>query len=378
MPIVYPFTAIVGQEDLKRALLLSAVDPGLGGVLIRGERGSGKSTAARALAALLPPLRVVRGCRFHCDPDRPETWCTECQARAAQGETLTAEEIPAPFVNLPLAATEERVVGTLDIEQALQAGRRQFQPGLLAAAHRGVLYIDEVNLLEDHLVDLLLDVAAMGINYVEREGVSFQHPARFVLVGSMNPEEGDLRPQLLDRFALVVDVRGVSNPLLRAQIMERHLAFEQDPAGFYAEWAPREQALRARIEAARRRLAQVRYSEEDLLTIAGLTTRFGVEGHRADLVILRAARAQAALEGRDSLTADDILAAAALALPHRLKRDPLETVTLDFQALQEALAQAREQSARWQRLGQKQPAASEEAAKKAPRAGSPRAIPPTA
>ncbi len=372
MPIVYPFTAIVGQEDLKRALLLNAVDPGLGGVLIRGERGSGKSTAARALAALLPPIRVVRGCRFHCDPDRPATWCTECQARAAQGESLAAERIPTPFVNLPLAATEERVVGTLDIEQALQAGRRHFQPGLLAAAHRGVLYIDEVNLLEDHLVDLLLDVAAMGVNYVEREGVSFQHPARFILVGSMNPEEGDLRPQLLDRFALVVDVKGVDNPVLRAQIMERHLAFEQDPAGFYAEWAPREKVLRARIVAAQQRLPRVKHTEADLLTIAGLTTRFGVEGHRADLVILRAARAHAALEGRDALTADDILKAAALALPHRLKRDPLESVTLEFQALQEALEQARQQSRRWQHMARPgaRPGPGEEE-KKAPRAGSP-------
>ncbi len=371
MPWVYPFTAIVGQDELKRALLLNAVDPGLGGVLIRGERGAGKSTAARALAALLPPLRVVQGCRFHCDPARPSTWCTECQARAAQGEPLPVAEMPTPFVNLPLAATEERVVGTLDIEQALQAGRRRFQPGLLAAANRGVLYIDEVNLLEDHLVDLLLDVAAMGVNYVEREGISFQHPARFILVGSMNPEEGDLRPQLLDRFALVVDVRGVDNPFLRAQIMERHLAFERDPAGFYAEWAPREEALRARLVAAQQRLPQVRYSEADLLTIAGLTTRFGVEGHRADLVILRAARAHAALEGRPALTADDILKAAALALPHRLKRDPLESVTLDFQALQEALAQAQQQSQRWQRMAEGPRAAGDDEAKKAPRAGDP-------
>jgi len=372
MPVVFPFTAIIGQEELKRALLLNAVDPGLGGVLIRGERGSGKSTAARALAALLPPIRVVEGCRFHCDPDQPATWCTECRTRAAESGTLPATQIPTPFVNLPLAATEERVVGTLDIEQALQQGRRRFQPGLLAAAHRGVLYIDEVNLLEDHLVDLLLDVAAMGVNYVEREGVSFQHPARFILVGSMNPEEGDLRPQLLDRFALVVDVRGLPNPMLRAQIMERHLAFERDPEGFYAEWEPRERALRQRILAARRALPQVRHTEADLLTIAGLTTHFGVEGHRADLVILRAARAHAALEGRDTLTSDDILQAAALALPHRLKHGPLDAATLEFQALQEALEQARQQSLRWQRMSQAEPRTSaDEAAKKAPRAGSP-------
>ncbi len=372
MPVVYPFTALVGQENLKRALLLVAVDPLLGGVLIRGERGAGKSTAARALAALLPPLRVIRGCRFHCDPDRPATWCSECQARAAQGLPLEVDEIPTPFVNLPLAATEERVVGTLDLEQALQAGRRRFQPGLLAAANRGVLYIDEVNLLEDHLVDLLLDVAAMGVNYVEREGISFQHPARFILIGSMNPEEGDLRPQLLDRFALVVDVQGETNPILRAQIMERRLAFEQDPQGFYAEWAPRERALQARLLAARQLLPRVQHSEADLLTIAGLTTQFGVAGHRADLVILRASRAHAALEGRSRLTAEDILQAAALALPHRLQRDPLEAVTLDFQALQDALQQARQQIHRWQQFTDAQtPLApkTEAEGKKAPRAG---------
>ncbi len=370
MPVVFPFTAIVGQDDLKRALLLNAVDPGLGGVLIRGERGAGKSTAARALAALLPPLQVVRGCRFHCDPQDPAHWCTECRARAARGEPLAAVEIPTPFVNLPLAATEERVVGTLDIEAALQSGQRRFQPGLLAAANRGVLYIDEVNLLEDHLVDLLLDVAAMGVNYVEREGVSFQHPARFILVGSMNPEEGDLRPQLLDRFALVVDVKGVDNPVLRAQIMERHLAFERDPEGFYAEWEPRERALRQRLVAARARLPRVQHTEADLFTIAGLTTRFGVEGHRADLVILRAARAHAALEGRLHLTSEDLLRAAALALPHRLKHDPLETVTLSFQELRDALAQAQQQSRRWQRMAQagQGPAQVDQAAKKADRA----------
>ncbi|NPA26283.1 MAG: magnesium chelatase [Chloroflexi bacterium] len=356
---------------MKRALLLNAVDPGLGGVLIRGQRGSGKSTAARALAALLPPLRVVRGCRFHCDPDRPDTWCTECQARAAQGEPLEVEVIPTPFVNLPLAATEERVVGTLDIERALQTGQRHFEPGLLAQANRGVLYIDEVNLLDDPLVDLLLDVAAMGVNYVEREGISFQHPARFILIGSMNPEEGDLRPQLLDRFALAVQVEGLRDPHLRAQIMERHLAFEQDPEGFYAQWREREEALRARIVQARARLPQVHHTPQDLLTIAGLTTSFGVEGHRADLVILRAARANAALEGRAAITPEDIMLAAELALPHRIKHDPLAPVSFDLSDLAERLEQAQRQARRMQRL---QAQAAGSSAKKAPPGPAPKEL----
>ncbi len=369
---VYPFTAIVGQERLKRALLLNAVDPGLGGVLIRGQRGSGKSTAARALAALLPPIRVVRGCRFHCDPDRPTTWCSECQARAAAGEVFEVDVIPTPFVNLPLAATEERVVGTLDIERALQTGHRHFEPGLLAQANRGVLYIDEVNLLDDHLVDLLLDVAAMGVNYVEREGVSFQHPARFILIGSMNPEEGDLRPQLLDRFALVVQVEGLTDPHQRAQVMARHLAFEQDPEGFYAQWRAAEDALRQRLMAARERLARVQHTPEDLLTIAGLTTAYGVEGHRADLVILRAARANAALEGRDAITAKDILLAAELALPHRIQRDPLEPVSFELEDLAAQLEKAQRHARRLRRMDD---AAAQTRAKKAPPGPEPKPSP---
>ena len=241
MPPIYPFTAIVGQERMRRALVLNAVDPRIGGVLIRGERGTAKSTAARALAALLPQVEVVSDCRFGCDPDRPTTWCTECRERlGARRRAAGRATRHTPFVNLPVSATEDRVVGTLDIEKAIQKGERHFEPGVLAAANRGLLYIDEVNLLDDHVVDLLLDSAAMGMNIVEREGISFAHPARFILVGTMNPEEGDLRPQLLDRFALSVDIHGIRDARERVLIMERNLAFEGDPEDFRQQWLPKE------------------------------------------------------------------------------------------------------------------------------------------
>src|SRR5512135_1873691 len=243
MPTIYPFTAIVGQERMRRALILNAVDPRIGGVLIRGERGTAKSTAARGLAALLPKVRSVRDCRFGCDPDQPASWCTECRERVARGESLPVELRTTAFVNLPVSATEDRVVGTLDIEKAIQKGERHFEPGVLAAANRGLLYIDEVNLLDDHVVDLLLDSAAMGMNMVEREGISFSHPARFILVGTMNPEEGDLRPQLLDRFALSVDITGIRDARERVLIMERNIGYESDPEAFREEWEPREEEL---------------------------------------------------------------------------------------------------------------------------------------
>ncbi len=340
MPVIFPFTAIVNQQRMKRALILNAIDQRIGGVLIRGERGTAKSTAARALAALLPHVKVVKGCRFGCDPDQPETWCTECQARAEAGEDLQNqwEWKPVPFVNLPVSATEDRVVGTLDIERAIQSGERHFEPGVLAAANRGILYIDEVNLLDDHVVDLLLDAAAMGVNIVEREGVSFWHPARFILVGTMNPEEGDLRPQLLDRFALAVDVQSVTDPAQRVQIIERNIAFEADPDGFREAWRPHEEDLAQRIVRARDLLPQVTYTSRDLLTIATFTASLGVDGHRADMVILKAARAQAAYEGRTAVTTDDIMMAAELALPHRLKRTPLGQGEVSFAELQERLA----------------------------------------
>jgi len=340
MSQIFPFTAIVNQDRMRRALILNAVYPQIGGVLIRGERGTAKSTAARALAALMPEITVVGDCPFSCDPDQPSGWCTLCQERTAAGEELPRDQRRTPFVDLPVSATEDRVVGTLDIERAIQKGERQFDPGVLAAANRGVLYVDEVNLLDDHVVDILLDAAAMGVNVVEREGISFTHPARFILIGTMNPEEGDLRPQLLDRFALCVDIQSVYEPEARMLIMERNLAFEADADGFYAEWQPREDALSKAIMQARRQVHDVRHTSRDLAVIATMTAELGVDGHRPDLVILKTAQAHAAFESRLSITERDILLAAELALPHRLKRHPLEQVAVTLDDLGHRLADA--------------------------------------
>jgi len=335
MRVIYPFTAIVGQKRMRRALILNAIDTRIGGVLIRGERGTAKSTAARALAALLPPVQVVQGCRFGCDPQKPVTWCTECREHFAGEDNPPVETRRTPFINLPISATEDRVVGTLDIEKAIQKGERHFEPGVLASANRGLLYIDEVNLLDDHVVDVLLDSAAMGMNIVEREGISFSHPARFILVGTMNPEEGDLRPQLLDRFALSVDIHGILEPRQRVQIMERNLAFEADPEAFRQEWLSQELELSQQIEAARQLVNRVRYTSRDLLVIADLTTKMQVDGHRADLVILKASRAQAAFEGREAITPHDIALAAELALPHRVKAGPFRQSDMGVTQLEE-------------------------------------------
>ena len=337
MLTIYPFTAIVGQERMKRALILNAVDTRVGGVLIRGERGTAKSTAARALAALLPHVRAVKDCRFGCDPENPNTWCTECKERATVLKDLPFDVRPIPFVNLPVSATEDRVVGTLDIEQAIQKGERHFEPGVLANANRGLLYIDEVNLLDDHVVDLLLDSAAMGMNIVEREGISFSHPARFILVGTMNPEEGELRPQLLDRFAFAVDITGIRDARDRVLIMERNIAFEADPNAFRESFLKEEQELSEKIAQARRLVGKVTYSKRDLLSIAALTSSLNVDGHRADLVILKAARAQAAYDGRTSITDRDIALAAELALPHRIKRGPFYQAEVTAEQLQERI-----------------------------------------
>jgi len=340
MRVIYPFTAVVGQQRMRRALILNAIDTRIGGVLIRGERGTGKSTAARALAALLPPVQVVQGCRFGCDPDKPINWCTECRERfESDHDDLPVETRRTPFINLPISATEDRVVGTLDIEKAIQKGERHFEPGVLASANRGLLYIDEVNLLDDHVVDVLLDSAAMGMNIVEREGISFAHPARFILVGTMNPEEGDLRPQLLDRFALSVEIRGILEPRQRVQIMERNLAFEADPEAFRQEWLPKEQELSEQIAKARQLVDKVRYTSRDLLVIADLTAKMQVDGHRADLVILKGSRAHAAFEGRDAISPRDIALAAELALPHRVKSGPFRQSEMGVTQLEEHIEQ---------------------------------------
>lgn len=340
--VTYPFTAIVGQKRMIRALVLNAVNPQIGGVLIRGERGTAKSTAARALAALLPEIAVVSDCRFSCDPHHPETWCDECKERHEQGEELPISYRRIRLVDLPVSATEDRVVGTLDIEKAIQHGERHFEAGVLAAANRGILYVDEVNLLDDHVVDLLLDSAAMGVNVVEREGISFSHPARFILVGTMNPEEGDLRPQLLDRFALSVTVQGLVDADARVAILERRIRFEDDPLAFHESWLPEEEELANSITHAREIVDEVTFTRRDLVTIANLTTTYQVDGHRADLVILKAARAYAAFEGRKSITERDIMIAAELTLPHRLKRNPLEETHTDLSDLGEQIDQARQ------------------------------------
>jgi len=344
MPTIYPFTAIVGQKRMKRALILNAVDIRIGGVLIRGERGTAKSTAARALAALLPAVQVVDGCRFGCDPDHSASWCTECRERAETEGLLPSHERPIPFINLPVSATEDRVVGTLDIEQAIQKGERHFEAGVLASANRGLLYIDEVNLLDDHVVDVLLDSAAMGMNIVEREGISFSHPARFILVGTMNPEEGDLRPQLLDRFALSVNIVGIHNARDRVAIMERHLAFEEDPESFRKEWQEKEDELSQRIAHARTLVDKVNYNSRDLLSIAALTSSLNVDGHRADLVILKTARAQAAFDGRTAINDMDIALAAELALPHRVNNTPFQQEVMSPTHLQERIEELRGES----------------------------------
>jgi magnesium chelatase subunit I len=321
VPTPFPFSAIVGQEEMKLALRIAAVDPGVGGVLILGDRGTGKSTAVRALADLLPPIPVVDGCAYGCDPSANGSLCSECRARKG---TLPVREARVPMVDLPLGATEDRVVGTLDLERALSDGSRRFEPGLLARAHRGFLYIDEVNLLEDHLVDLLLDVAASGENVVEREGLSVRHPARFVLVGSGNPEEGDLRPQLLDRFGLSVEVETPRDLELRVEVVKRRDAYDRDPGGFTRRWAGMDGRIRQELARARARLPEVRVPDSILRQAARLCLSLEVDGLRGELTLLRAARAAAALEGADEVEPTHLRAVAPPALRHRLRRDPLD------------------------------------------------------
>lgn len=343
MPAIFPFTAIVGQDKMRLALILNAISPQIGGVLIRGERGTAKSTAARALAALLPEIEVVAGCPFNCNPNGQGTLCDNCRERLANGETLPITTRRTRFVDLPVSATEDRVVGTLDIELAIKKGERHFEPGVLAAANRGLLYVDEVNLLDDHVVDLLLDSAAMGVNVVEREGISFSHPARFILVGTMNPEEGELRPQLLDRFALCVDIHGIADRDARVRILERCVQFESDPEGFRQEWDPNERQLTREITHARELLPFVNYSQTNLYQIAELTSSFQVDGHRADIVILKTALAHAAYHDRQKIAVEDIIAAAELTLPHRLKSQPFEDTELQTRALEDRLDQVRDE-----------------------------------
>jgi magnesium chelatase subunit I len=319
MPLYFPFSAIVGQDEMKNALLIAAVDPLIGGVMVFGDRGTGKSTAARGLAALLPPIRVVEGCRYGCDPALPPA-CPDCIGR----EKRKAVRAPVPFVDLPLGATEDRVVGALDLERALTRGEKAFEPGLLARAHRGFLYIDEINLLEDHLVDLLLDVAASGENVVEREGLSIRHPARFVLIGSGNPEEGELRPQLLDRFGLSVEVRTPDTLPDRIAVVKRRDAFERDRDGFTADWAEADRRILKRIEQAQKKLNDVEVPDAMLELAARLCMAIGADGLRGELTLMRAARARAALDRKGRVSDAHVLGVAPMALRHRLRRNPLD------------------------------------------------------
>ncbi|HEX6857951.1 MAG TPA: ATP-binding protein, partial [Streptosporangiaceae bacterium] len=339
----FPFAAIAGMDDLKLALLLNAVSPAIGGVLVRGEKGTAKSTLVRGLAGLLPSVDVAEGCRFSCDPDAPDPGCPDGPHPAQSdkdGAGAGRDRRPARLAELPVGATEDRLSGSLDIERALTAGVAAFEPGLLAAAHRGILYVDEVNLLHDHLVDLLLDAAALGVNYVEREGVSVRHAARFLLVGTMNPEEGELRPQLLDRFGLTVEAAASRDPAQRAEVVRRRLAYEADPAGFAARWAGETARLAAQVAQARERLGSVRLPDAALDQICAVCASFEVDGLRADLVTARTAIALAAWHGRAEVGPDDIRQAARLALPHRRRRDPFDAPGLDEKALDEALEEA--------------------------------------
>lgn len=329
----YPFCAIVGQEEMKRALILNVINPAVGGVLIRGEKGTAKSTAVRALADVLGEKPVVAGCRFGCDPDDPAHWCEECRIRGEH----PADTGRMRVVDLPVSATEDRVVGTLDLEHALKCGEKKFEPGILAAANRNILYVDEVNLLDDHIVDVLLDAAAMGVNSIEREGISYAHPSRFILVGTMNPEEGDLRPQLIDRFGLVVDVQGEHEIGLRAEVVRRRLAYELDPARFAEDYQPEQARLREQIRAAKVLLPRVTYSDDCLRLAAELAIELGVDGHRADITLIKTAVTNAAWEGRTEVSKADLIRAARLALPHRLRRRPFEEGTLDLERVEERI-----------------------------------------
>ena len=320
--MIFPFTAIVNQEDMKLGLILNVIDPSIGGLLIMGEKGTAKSTAVRALADLLPEIEVIKGCRFNCAPEGPH--CIECLEKIKNGEPIKIEKKKMEVVELPLGVTEDRVVGTLDIEYAITKGKRYFEPGLLAKANRNFLYIDEVNLLEDHIVDLLLDSAAMGINRVEREGISFFHPAKFILVGTMNPEEGELRPQFLDRFGLCIEIRAITDKTLRKEVLKRKIEFDTNPEEFMQKWEPEQKKLVKKILEAKKLVSEIEISEEIYKTVVEITSKLNLDGHRGDIVLLKAAKAHAAFNLRKEVKKEDIKRVAYFALKHRLKRLPFE------------------------------------------------------
>lgn len=327
--LLYPFCAIVGQEDMKKALILNIINPLLGGVLIRGEKGTAKSTAVRALTDVLPLRYQIADCMFSCDPYDDSYWCDNCKEKfnLEEGKIVNRR---MRVINLPVSGTEDRVIGTLDIEHAIKKGEKKFEPGILAEANRNILYVDEVNLLDDHVVDVLLDVAAMGINSIEREGISYNHPARFVLVGTMNPEEGDLRPQLIDRFGLVVDVFGEEDRELRIEVVKRRLEYENNPLEFIKKYDDIQNKLGLQIEEAKKLLNEVTYSEECLEIIAEISIYMNVDGHRADITFIKTAITHAAYMGRKRVNKEDLYISAKLTLPHRMRRKPFEEGIIDF------------------------------------------------
>ena len=325
---LYPFTAIVGQEKMKEALILNIINPSLGGVLIRGEKGTAKSTLVRALANLLAE-REENSCEFHCEPDKRDNYCSQCSEKYLKGEKIEKHKSTMKVINLPISATEDRVVGTLDIEYAIKTGEKKFEKGILAQSNRNILYVDEINLLDDHIVDVLLDSAAMGVNTIEREGISYSHPAKFVLVGTMNPEEGDLRPQLLDRFGLVVDVIGERETSKRVEVIKRRLDFEAEPEKFIKKHLAEEAKLKNRIKNSNKIIKNIKCSDEIYELAAKISIALNVDGHRADIAVVKTAITIAAFENREEVIKEDMLRAAVLALPHRMRKTPFEDGILD-------------------------------------------------
>ena len=336
--ITYPFTAIVGQEQMKTALILNVINPLLGGVLIRGEKGTAKSTAVRPLADLMPTIQKVKGCKFGCNPYGSE-FCPDCEAKIANGQPFEIYESKMKVTDLPVSATEDRVVGTLDIEYAIKHGEKKFECGILAQANRNILYVDEVNLLDDHVVDVLLDSAAMGVNTIEREGISYSHPARFTLVGTMNPEEGDLRPQLLDRFGLVVDVAGENNREQRAEVVRRRLEFEENPEEFAQKYEKKQKELSDKILEAQNILKSVTYDNKILMMAVTLSIALDVDGHRADITMIKTAMTIAAFHGRTQVSEEDLKQAAVLVLPHRMRKNPFDNGVLDAGTIDKILSE---------------------------------------
>ena len=330
---LYPFTAIVGQEKMKEALILNIINPSLGGVLIRGEKGTAKSTLVRALANLLAE-REENSCEFHCEPDKIDNYCSQCSEKYLKGEKIEKHKSTMKVINLPISATEDRVVGTLDIEYAIKTGEKKFEKGILAQSNRNILYVDEINLLDDHIVDVLLDSAAMGVNTIEREGISYSHPAKFVLVGTMNPEEGDLRPQLLDRFGLVVDVIGERETSKRVEVIKRRLDFEAEPEKFIKKYLAAEEELKNRIENSKKILENIKCSDEIYELAAKISIALNVDGHRADIAVVKTAITIAAFENREEVIKEDMLRAAVLALPHRMRKTPFEDGILDEEQIE--------------------------------------------